>query len=328
LICAQRERWQKPDARLPYLKVTEDPPLPLLSGSRELPEVRTQEDVKNGVKVYACGICGEHHRAAPVYNDSGAAYCDWCREWSVLVLRAGQYAEPSTERDEIYAKLKRVREAMREGSLGVTAGSEMSFWTLAKRWGEHYRRTNEVSSWGVYLSYYKHLILYFESKAISEISHEEVDRFKEYLLSGTGRRAPFKRTTVVKIEEMLRRIFKYAKGEGWVTKIPFERGAITRAHRMAQKKTHGGARNVKWTPQREDEFLTRYEEALRKIKAKDLSLPQEVVVALLLPGNSASDVARDYVAQQMGVESNDYLRTLLTRARKRRKQIALHSSPT
>lgn len=96
--------------------------------------------------------------------------------------------------------------------------------------------------------------------------------------------------------------------------------------RGAEKNSHGGARNVKWTPEQEEEFLARYEEVLPKIRRRDQSIPQEVIAELLLPGNSPSDVARDFVAQQMGVESNDYLRTLITRARKRRKQNALHSS--
>ena len=89
----------------------------------------------------------------------------------------------------------------------------------------------------------------------------------------------------------------------------------------------GGAHNVKWTPELEDKFLTYYEEALPKIKKKDLSIPEEVRAKLLLPRTQPSDVARDYVAQLLGVESNDYLRTVLTRARARRKeQNALGSS--
>jgi hypothetical protein len=83
---------------------------------------------------------------------------------------------------------------------------------------------------------------------------------------------------------------------------------------------------VKWTPEREETFLSRYEETLPKIRKKDPSIPSDVLAKLLLPGNQPSDVARDYVAQLMKVESNDYLRALITRARKRRKQNALHSS--
>jgi hypothetical protein len=94
----------------------------------------------------------------------------------------------------------------------------------------------------------------------------------------------------------------------------------------AEKKPHGGARNVKWTPEQEETFLSRYEETLPKIRKKDPSIPSDVLAKLLLPGNQPSDVARDYVAQLMNVESNDYLRALITRARKRRRQNALHSS--
>lgn len=96
----------------------------------------------------------------------------------------------------------------------------------------------------------------------------------------------------------------------------------------AEKGQHGGAHNVKWTPELEEEFVTRYEDVLPKIQKKDSGIPSDVLAKLLLPGNQASDVARDYVAELMGVESNYYLITLLTRVRKRRKSSALHSSLT
>lgn len=88
----------------------------------------------------------------------------------------------------------------------------------------------------------------------------------------------------------------------------------------AEKKQHGGHRWTKWTLELEQEFLTQYEQMQRRIKDKDPSLPASVRENLLLPGNQPSDVARDYVAELLNVESNEYLRTVLTRARKRRKQ--------
>jgi hypothetical protein len=88
----------------------------------------------------------------------------------------------------------------------------------------------------------------------------------------------------------------------------------------AEKGQWGGARNVKWTLEKEDRFLKLYEEMHTKIKGKDASIPEEVRSQLLLTGNQPSDVARDYAAQLLGVESNDYLRTVLTRARARRKE--------
>jgi hypothetical protein len=87
----------------------------------------------------------------------------------------------------------------------------------------------------------------------------------------------------------------------------------------AEKKQHGGARKVKWTPQQEEEFLVCYEDVLPKIKKRDSTIPDEIRGRLSLHGNQPSDVAREYAAQLIGVEPNDYLRTVITRARARRK---------
>ena len=92
------------------------------------------------------------------------------------------------------------------------------------------------------------------------------------------------------------------------------------------KRQHGGARNVKWTPDKEDRLLNLYEEMLKKIRQKDQGLPDDVKQQLLLPSKPPSDVARDYAAEQLGVESNNYLLTVLKRARKRREEKnAVHS---
>lgn len=85
------------------------------------------------------------------------------------------------------------------------------------------------------------------------------------------------------------------------------------------KDGRGGAHNVKWTPEREEEYLTCYEEVLPKIKKKDSNIPAEVLAKLLLPRVQPSDVAREYAAQLLEVESNEYLGTIITRARKRRR---------
>jgi integrase len=96
----------------------------------------------------------------------------------------------------------------------------------------------------------------------------------------------------------------------------------------AQKQPHGGPRHIKLTPDQKEEFVTRYDEVLPRVRSKDLAIPEDVLAKLLLPGNSPSDVARDYVAGLMGIESNDYLRSVITQVRKRRRQNALHSSST
>jgi hypothetical protein len=86
-----------------------------------------------------------------------------------------------------------------------------------------------------------------------------------------------------------------------------------------EKGPHDGSRNLKWTPELKADLLARYEDFLRRIKDEDATLPDEVKRKLQLRGNKPSDIALDYVAEQMGVESNEYLRrTVLRDARRDR----------
>jgi hypothetical protein len=87
----------------------------------------------------------------------------------------------------------------------------------------------------------------------------------------------------------------------------------------AEKKQRGGAHNVKWTPELRARLLTIYEEILLKVRNRDSSLPKDVIHKASLRGNKPSDVALEYAALCLKVESNEYLRrNVLPEARKER----------
>jgi hypothetical protein len=84
----------------------------------------------------------------------------------------------------------------------------------------------------------------------------------------------------------------------------------------AAKKQRGGAHHVKWTPALRATYLTVYKDVLLKIRNNDPSLPAEILREASLRGNKPSDIARDYAAHLVGVESSSYLERVLVVARK------------
>lgn len=95
-------------------------------------------------------------------------------------------------------------------------------------------------------------------------------------------------------------------------------------NKSAEKKPHGGARNVKWTPDEENKYLTLYEDIWQKLKNRNSDLPQNILEKASQRGNSPSDTARDYAASLMKKKGGKYLTTVLARARKRRANETLH----
>jgi len=315
-MCAQRARWRRPDHRHPRLRTGH---LPLLDGSTALlsPEDRPPELVKEMRAKILCGICGKEHEAGISWGKESNGICEECQPWLVLLLRREQCMVDNEKRKDTYDKIKRIREAFKDDALLDPASAGMPFWALAKKWAEWYQRVNKSSSWGVYLAHYRHAVLYFMDKPIGEIGDEDVKRFGEALLTQRGLRGTRMNTTVVKTVETLRRIFKYAQMMEWIEKIP-TCGEITRAQRKSEKKKQrGGAHNVKWTPERRAELLRHYEDAYKKVKGQDSSLPENVREKIKLKGYKPSDIALDYAAEQLGVESSEYLRrTVLPAARR------------
>jgi hypothetical protein len=230
--CAQRQRWTKPDAVHPRLSADN---LPLLDGSTALLLERSKEDIRNRVSLVVCGVCGETppEKVNITSGDNTGGVCDKCLPWLTLLLTRKQYTIDDARRSAVYAKIRRVRSWLAAGASSVEPGPGMPFWALAESWAAWYRRVYEVTSWGVYMAYFRHFILYFEDKPIDEIGVVQVREVEEALLSGAVCREPLAQTTVTKALELLRRIFKYGKGEGWLKEIPFQPMAITRAQRRA-----------------------------------------------------------------------------------------------
>jgi hypothetical protein len=232
LTCSQRQRWTKPDAVHPRLRADN---LPLLDGSTALLLKRSKEDIRNRVSLVVCGVCDETppEKVNITSGEDSGGVCEKCLPWLTLLLTRKQYTVDSAERGRAYSKIRRVRRWLAAGVSAVEPGPGMPFWALAESWAAWYQRVYEVTSWGVYMAYFRHFILYFEDMPISEIGIVQVREVEEALLSGAVCREPLARTTVTKASELLRRIFKYGKGEGWLKEIPFQPMAITRAHRKA-----------------------------------------------------------------------------------------------
>jgi hypothetical protein len=94
----------------------------------------------------------------------------------------------------------------------------------------------------------------------------------------------------------------------------------------AVKKQRGGARNVKWSPERRAQLLTTYKNVLPKVQNIDPSLPEDVRRDATLRGNKPSEVALSYAARLIGVEPTSYLETVLTKAKDEEAESARYSN--
>lgn len=232
--CAQRERWKDPDAHHPKFRDSNED---WLDGSIALLGQRSQEDTKNKVSPVACGICGngeeETHKASTAHGRASHGICRDCTPWLILVLKREQYIIHSVERDKVYAKIKRVRKALDIDTSGSPRNSRMPFWSLAQEWADSKQRTSKASSWGHYLAHYKHLILCFEDKPITEIGDEEISRLEKYLSETPGTQGARSPVTVQKVKETLRRIFNYAVKQQWLEVNPLAgRVLVSRYHTL------------------------------------------------------------------------------------------------
>lgn len=347
--CAQRERQQNPETRSGRRRDDEEVQLP--SGTDALLGKRTEEHFRNGTSRFRCGICRRDDYVQTWEGGNGNKgrphFCDDCTPWATLALKREHYGGISSERETIYTKIKILVEALRSGVSSTPAGGpDMPFWELAEVFKARYLRRYTGASWRVENSHFRHAVLFFGIRSIKDVGNDEISDFQQYLLSVSGPRGRRSSVTAVKTIETLRRILSRAVEEGWLEGLPSALGQITRTQRItghiltlvqnnnghneaevsAKKQSHGGARHIKLTADQKEEFVSRYDEVLPKIRKRDLTISSDVLARLALPGNSPSDVARDYIARLMGIESNDYLRTVITQVRKSRKQNALHSS--
>ncbi|MFL6285728.1 MAG: hypothetical protein ACJ74Q_21530 [Pyrinomonadaceae bacterium] len=233
---AQRGREQNPlTARSRLLRKDDDRKLP--SDSIALLSERDDDDVKNGVSPFRCGICEKDDYKQTWEGGEGRArhphFCDDCAPLAALALKREHYEGPSEERAAIYTKIKSVVDALRRPNSNVTAGPEMPFCLLAEEFKGRYRRIYKSSSLRVENPHFKSTIIFFADMPIGRIDDEEVLEFHKSLLSGSGRCAPLSKATAVKTIETLTRILFRAVTEGWLEKLPDALGPMSRAQRVS-----------------------------------------------------------------------------------------------
>lgn len=238
--CAQRERELNPDT-----KRKRSPKKPreveVSSGSVALLWKRSDEDIRNLVSYFRCGICGcgededEYKQSweGGEGNDARAHFCPDCGPLAEIALKPGQHKVKNAEREAIYAKVKSIVEALRRRDSNVTAGSEMPFCVLAEEFKGRYQRMYKSSSLRVVNHHFKSAVLFFGEAPINKIGDKEVDEFHHSLLSGSGRRRQFAKTTAVKTVETLKRILSHAVGVGWLEGLPSALGQISRSQRIS-----------------------------------------------------------------------------------------------
>jgi hypothetical protein len=99
-----------------------------------------------------------------------------------------------------------------------------------------------------------------------------------------------------------------------------QRRGKTALRQIGVKEHARGGSKGKWTEESRAEFLSIYEDALKKAQAKSRELPSELLEKLSLRGVEPNEVALEYAAKSYGVELNEYLTTVLKDARRERRR--------
>jgi hypothetical protein len=279
------------------------------SGSVALLGKRSDEDIKNGMSRFRCGICGKDNYKQTWEGGKGSVsrphFCDDCEPLAALALKREHYGGRSEERAAIYTKIKSIVEALRRPNSNVTAGPEMPFCLLSEEFKGRYRRIYKSSSLRVDNPHFKSTIIFFADMPIGRIGDEEVLEFHKSLLSGSGRCAPLSKATAVKTVETFKRILFFAVGEGWLERLPDALGPISRNQRVSghilstnqngngQKNGGLGKRAQGRPPKPDDHKKAEVADTLRRI--------QTTVLALKAGGKERADVKANLVASELGI---------------------------
>jgi integrase len=226
-ICAQRERWQKPDAQHGQLNRS---PLTLPCGSTVNRAVRDPNNIKKAETI--CVICGAPHFRFLYGNDEQdtrhPGFCEDCKFWTALALKPEHYAAASPERTELYAKIARVRKALEEPASHGRKDSRMPFWALANQFIKRFPQAAPLSRKSQ-SQHVRYLTLYFEATPIGEINEQMASEFRDFMLDNpsrfiAARRAIRSKYSVGRILETLRRMLAFTKEQGWIKANPFPKG--------------------------------------------------------------------------------------------------------
>ena len=172
-----------------------------------------------------CGICGRTFVAAKrsvveMRKKRLEYLCEGCRPWAAVALKLEHYDRPTAERDIIYAKIRRLRDALEDRTAEPLAGPAMPFWLLTKRWIE-VRPQDAPQLRGGKSSCLRHLSLYFEAIPLAEITLEKAQQLRNFFLSETNSRgSSFSQYTVNGLVITLRRMLTYAARQGWIASNP------------------------------------------------------------------------------------------------------------
>ena len=172
-----------------------------------------------------CGVCGAEHYMRMDRKDAygkGArrlGYCEDCKPWTTLALKPGQNRIASPERDALYAKIKRLREAL-ESNTETPTGPMMPFWALVKCYSPtpNGEKQSALDDWTYYA---KLLVLYFDEKPVGAIDTAGIFSFRDFLLTDVSSHGvPRSYNSVDAIFSWLRRVFNYAKWQRWIAENP------------------------------------------------------------------------------------------------------------
>lgn len=188
-----------------------------------------------------CAICGTPHFMRMDCKDAYGkgsrrlGFCDDCRPWVLVALKPEEYRNPFPGRDAIYAKIKRLREAL--ASDAPPAGGGMPFWALLK----HYNTAVNANR-----PYFDRLFaLYFDEQPISALDSASVIAFCDFLRSNASRNGVARAThTVDLILLRLRHIFEHARWERWIKENPVPKRAELLPEVLRRKKRPGPEKGI------------------------------------------------------------------------------------
>jgi hypothetical protein len=224
-LCSYRERGDR--------KTLEDE-VTMICGSTAY--LKDRRNGRKEIKV-KCGICEilYYKRMDPkdAFGTSGIrrlGLCNKCKPWALLALGQRIYEGPSPEREEVYAKIKRLLESW--DSRYTPTGPKMPFWALLK----HYNTTVNATR-----SHFDRLLaLYFDEQPLSAIDPAAVLAFSDFLRNNVSRNGAARAThTVDLILLRLRHIFEHARWERWIKVNPVPKRAEIIPEVLKRKKHPG-----------------------------------------------------------------------------------------
>lgn len=173
---------------------------------------------------FTCGICNSRHSDAGMSRGAQQpGFCKGCKPWVAIALKREHYTNPSSERDAIYTKIKRIRRALEGDAREIPTGPPMPFWGLVQRFAERFPQA-APDSLKSQSHYVRHLALFFVDTPIGNIGYDSARAFEKLFLSQCGRLGPRAPHTTRGALDTLRRMLGFAKEHGWLEDNPLPKG--------------------------------------------------------------------------------------------------------